>query len=248
MARTLLITGASRGIGAATALQAAAAGWQLAVNYRQDAAGAARVVASIQAAGGVAQAFQADVAEEADIIRLFDAVVQHFGAVHGLVNNAGSTAPMGRLQDFSAARIQHMLQLNVAGLMLCCREAVRHMSTTTGGQGGVIVNVSSAASRLGSAGEYVDYAACKGAIDTLTLGLAREVAAEGIRVNAVRPGLIATGIHAISGEPSRVARLAPGVPMQRGGLPDEVAAAIVWLLSDAASFCTGSILDVSGGR
>lgn len=248
MARTLLITGASRGIGAATALQAAAAGWQVAVNYRQDEAGARQVVDRICAAGGVAQAFQANVADEAHIIRLFDLVAAHFGALHGLVNNAGSTAPMGRLQDFSAARIQHMLQLNVAGPMLCCREAVRRMSTATGGQGGVIVNVSSAASRLGSAGEYVDYAACKGAIDTLTLGLAREVAAEGIRVNAVRPGLIETGIHAISGEPGRVARLAPGVPMQRGGLPDEVAAAIVWLLSDAASFCTGSILDVSGGR
>lgn len=248
MAPTLLITGASRGIGAATALQAAAAGWQVALNYRQDAAAAAQVVADIRSAGGVAQAFQADVAEEEQIVRLFADVLTHFGRLDGLVNNAGSTAPMGRLDSFSATRIQHMLQLNVAGPMLCCREAVRQMSTAHGGQGGVIVNVSSAASRLGSAGEYVDYAACKGAIDTLTLGLAREVAGEGIRVNAVRPGLIETGIHAISGEPGRVARLAPGVPMLRGGQPEEVAAAIVWLLSDAASFCTGSILDVAGGR
>lgn len=248
MAPTLLITGASRGIGAATALQAAAAGWQVALNYRQDAAAAAQVVADIRSTGGVAQAFQADVAEEEQIVRLFVDVLTHFGRLDGLVNNAGSTAPMGRLDSFSAKRIQHMLQLNVAGPMLCCREAVRHMSTAHGGQGGVIVNVSSAASRLGSAGEYVDYAACKGAIDTLTLGLAREVASEGIRVNAVRPGLIETGIHAISGEPGHVARLAPGVPMQRGGQPEEVAAAIVWLLSAAASFCTGSILDVAGGR
>jgi len=248
VAPTLLITGASRGIGAATALQAAAAGWQVAVNYRQDVAGAAQVVTDIRAAGGVAQAFQADVADEAQIVGLFAQVLACFGRLDGLVNNAGATASMGRLDSFSASRIQHMLQLNVAGPMLCCREAVRHMSTAHGGLGGAIVNVSSAASRLGSAGEYVDYAACKGAIDTLTLGLAREVASEGIRVNAVRPGLIETGIHAISGEPGRVARLAPGVPMQRGGQPEEVAAAIVWLLSTAASFCTGSILDVAGGR
>ncbi len=248
MSQTLLITGASRGIGAATAVQAASAGWQVAVNYRQDEAAAQQVVAAIRAQGGEAQAFQADVSDEAQIIQLFAAVATRFGRIDGLVNNAGATAPMGRLDSFSAERIQHMLQLNVAGPMLCCREAVRRMSTRHGGRGGIIVNVSSAASRLGSAGEYVDYAASKGAIDTLTLGLAREVASEGIRVNAVRPGLIETGIHALSGEPGRVERLAPAVPMQRGGQPQEVAAAIVWLLSDAASFCTGSILDVSGGR
>lgn len=248
MSQTLLITGASRGIGAASALLAATAGWQVAVNYRQDEAAAQQVVAAIRAQGGEAQAFQADVSDEAQIIQLFAAVATRFGRIDGLVNNAGATAPMGRLDSFSAERIQHMLQLNVAGPMLCCREAVRRMSTRHGGRGGIIVNVSSAASRLGSAGEYVDYAASKGAIDTLTLGLAREVASEGIRVNAVRPGLIETGIHALSGEAGRVARLAPAVPMQRGGQPQEVAAAIVWLLSDAASFCTGSILDVSGGR
>lgn len=248
MSQTLLITGASRGIGAASALLAATAGWQVAVNYRQDEAAAQQVVAAIRAQGGEAQAFQADVSDEAQIIQLFAAVATRFGRIDGLVNNAGATAPMGRLDSFSAERIQHMLQLNVAGPMLCCREAVRRMSTCHGGRGGIIVNVSSAASRLGSAGEYVDYAASKGAIDTLTLGLAREVASEGIRVNAVRPGLIETGIHALSGEAGRVARLAPAVPMQRGGQPQEVAAAIVWLLSDAASFCTGSILDVSGGR
>ncbi|MBA4709168.1 SDR family oxidoreductase [Aquitalea aquatica] len=248
MSQTLLITGASRGIGAATAVLAASAGWQVAVNYRQDEAAAQQVVAAIRAQGGEAQAFQADVSDEAQIIQLFAAVATRFGRIDGLVNNAGATAPMGRLDSFSAERIQHMLQLNVAGPMLCCREAVRRMSTRHGGRGGIIVNVSSAASRLGSAGEYVDYAASKGAIDTLTLGLAREVASEGIRVNAVRPGLIETGIHALSGEPGRVERLAPAVPMQRGGQPQEVAAAIVWLLSDAASFCTGSILDVSGGR
>ncbi|RQO77201.1 NAD(P)-dependent oxidoreductase [Aquitalea sp. FJL05] len=248
MSQTLLITGASRGIGAATAVQAATAGWQVAVNYRQDEVAAQQVVAAIRAQGGEAEAFQADVSDEAQIIQLFAAVAARFGRIDGLVNNAGATAPMGRLDSFSAERIQHMLQLNVAGPMLCCREAVRRMSTRHGGRGGIIVNVSSAASRLGSAGEYIDYAASKGAIDTLTLGLAREVAGEGIRVNAVRPGLIETGIHALSGEAGRVARLAPGVPMQRGGQPQEVAAAIVWLLSDAASFCTGSILDVSGGR
>lgn len=248
MSQTLLITGASRGIGAATAVLAATAGWQVAVNYRQDEAAAQQVVAAIRAQGGEAEAFQADVSDEAQIIQLFTAVAARFGRIDGLVNNAGATAPMGRLDSFSAERIQHMLQLNVAGPMLCCREAVRRMSTRHGGRGGIIVNVSSAASRLGSAGEYIDYAASKGAIDTLTLGLAREVAGEGIRVNAVRPGLIETGIHALSGEAGRVARLAPGVPMQRGGQPQEVAAAIVWLLSDAASFCTGSILDVSGGR
>lgn len=248
MSQTLLITGASRGIGAATAVQAATAGWQVAVNYRQDEVAAQQVVAAIRAQGGEAEAFQADVSDEVQIIQLFAAVAARFGRIDGLVNNAGATAPMGRLDSFSAERIQHMLQLNVAGPMLCCREAVRRMSTRHGGRGGIIVNVSSAASRLGSAGEYIDYAASKGAIDTLTLGLAREVASEGIRVNAVRPGLIETGIHALSGEAGRVARLAPGVPMQRGGQPQEVAAAIVWLLSDAASFCTGSILDVSGGR
>ncbi|MBK0414402.1 SDR family oxidoreductase [Chromobacterium haemolyticum] len=246
--KVVLITGASRGIGAATARLAAVEGWRVAVNYRLDQTGAEAVVAELRQAGADAEAFCADVSLEADIVGLFDAVAAHFGRLDALVNNAGVTAPIGRLEDYSAQRVEQVLRSNVLGPVLCCREAVRRMSTRHGGVGGAIVNVSSAASRLGSAGEYVDYAASKGAIDTLTLGLAGEVAAEGIRVNAVRPGLIHTGIHAASGEPGRVERLAGSVPMGRGGAVEEVAAAIVWLLSDASSFCTGSLLDVSGGR
>ena len=245
--KVVLITGASRGIGAATARLAAAEAWRVAVNYRKDLAGAEAVVAELRRAGADAEAFCADVSLEADIVGLFDAVAERFGRIDALVNNAGVTAPIGRLEDYSAQRVEQVLRSNVLGPILCC-EAVRRMSTRHGGSGGAIVNVSSAASRLGSAGEYIDYAASKGAIDTLTLGLAREVAAEGIRVNAVRPGLINTSIHASSGEPGRVARLADSVPMRRGGEAEEVAAAILWLLSDASSFCTGGLLDVSGGR
>ncbi|WP_043614547.1 SDR family oxidoreductase [Chromobacterium violaceum] len=243
--KVALVTGGTRGIGAATTRLLVAAGWRVAANYRSDEAGAAALKAEL---GEAVRLFRADVSEEKAIIRLFDDVLCHYGRLDGLVNNAGVTAPMCRLEDYSAERVERVLRVNVLGPLLCCREAVRRMSTRHGGDGGAIVNVSSAASRLGSAGEYIDYAASKGAIDTLTLGLAREVAEEGIRVNAVRPGLIDTDIHAASGEAGRVARLAPTVPMRRGGRAGEVAEAIVWLLSDAASFCTGSLLDVSGGR
>nr|WP_236250783.1 SDR family oxidoreductase [Chromobacterium phragmitis] len=222
-----------------------AQGWRVAANYRADEASALALKAEL---GDAIELFRADVSEEKAIVRLFDDALCHYGRLDGLVNNAGVTAPLGRLEDYRAERVERVLRVNVLGPILCCREAVRRMSTRRGGDGGAIVNVSSAASRLGSAGEYIDYAASKGAIDTLTLGLAREVAAEGIRVNAVRPGLIATGIHASSGEPGRAARMAPSVPLLRAGQPEEAAQAIVWLLSDAASFCTGSLLDVSGGR
>ncbi|MEN3809325.1 SDR family oxidoreductase [Chromobacterium piscinae] len=243
--KVALVTGGTRGIGAATTRLLVAAGWRVAANYCTDEASAAALKAEL---GDAVQLFRADVSDEKAIVRLFDDAMCHYGRLDGLVNNAGVTAPMCRLEDYSAERVERVLRVNVLGPLLCCREAVRRMSTRHGGDGGAIVNVSSAASRLGSAGEYIDYAASKGAIDTLTLGLAREVAEEGIRVNAVRPGLIATDIHAASGEAGRVARLAPTVPMRRGGQPEEVAEAIVWLLSDAASFCTGSLLDVSGGR
>ncbi|QEL56131.1 SDR family oxidoreductase [Chromobacterium paludis] len=243
--KVALVTGGTRGIGAATTRLLVAQGWRVAANYREDEASALALKAEL---GDAVELFRADASEEKAIVRLFDDALCHYGRLDGLVNNAGVTAPMGRLEDYSAERVERILRVNVLGPLLCCREAVRRMSTHHGGDGGAIVNVSSAASRLGSAGEYIDYAASKGAIDTLTLGLAREVAAEGIRVNAVRPGLIETDIHAASGEAGRVARLAPSVPLGRGGQPAEVAEAIVWLLSDAASFCTGSLLDVSGGR
>ncbi|OWY38715.1 NAD(P)-dependent oxidoreductase [Xenophilus sp. AP218F] len=246
--KVLLITGGTRGIGAATARAAAAAGWKLALSYRRDEASAERMRRALEAEGAEAATFQADVGREIDVLRLFDEVDRRFGRLDGLVNNAGVTAPISRLADFDAERVERVLRVNVLGVILCCREAVRRMARERGGRGGAIVNVSSAASRLGSACEYIDYAASKGAVDTLTVGLAREAAADGIRVNAVRPGLINTDIHESSGEAGRVVRLAPGVPLQRGGEPEEVAAAIVWLLSDAASFCTGSLLDVSGGR
>jgi NAD(P)-dependent dehydrogenase (short-subunit alcohol dehydrogenase family) len=246
--RALLITGGGRGIGAATARLAAQQGWAVAVNYARDSLAADAVVRAIRADGGSAISVRADVANEAEVLRMFATVDAKFGPIAGLVNNAGVVDTTARLDEMDWARWRRMFDTNVLGSLLCAREAVRRMSTRHGGAGGSIVNLSSAASRLGSGGQYVDYAASKGAIDTFTLGLAREVAAEGVRVNAVRPGLIDTTIHASGGLPQRVRDLAPTVPMQRGGSADEVAQAIVWLLSDAASYTTGALLDVAGGR
>ena len=243
-----LITGASRGIGAATAVLAARQGWAVAVNYQGNQAAADAVVQQIRAAGGTALAVQADVADEAQVLAMFATVDAQLGRLTALVNNAGVVDVPARVDAMSTARLRRMFDINVIGSIVCAREAVRRMSTRHGGQGGAIVNVSSAAARLGAAGQYVDYAAAKGAIDTFTVGLAREVAAEGIRVNAVRPGLIETDIHASGGLPDRVRDLAHQVPMQRGGTAEEVAAAIVWLMSDASPYTTMSLLEVSGGR
>ena len=248
MSKVLLITGASRGIGAATARLAAQQGWAVAVNYHRNQAAAEAVVADIRAGGGQAVAIAANVADEVDVLRLFAECEAALGPLSALVNNAGVLEPQMRLDEMSMARWQRILGANVIGPLLCCREAVKRLSSRHGGPGGAIVNVSSAAARLGSPGEYVDYAASKGALDTLTVGLAKEVAAEGIRVNGVRPGFIYTDMHADGGEPGRVDRVKSAVPMQRGGQPEEVAAAILWLLSDAASFTTGSFIDVAGGR
>jgi NAD(P)-dependent dehydrogenase (short-subunit alcohol dehydrogenase family) len=246
--KTVLITGASRGIGAACALLAARAGYAVALNYRSRHAEADAVVAAIVQTGGTAHAFAADVADEAAVVDLFAQVDARFGRLDALVNNAGVIDRQSRLEDMAAARIARMFATNVTGAFVCAREAVRRMSTRHGGSGGAIVNVSSRAAVLGSGGSYIDYAASKAALDTLTIGLAREVAAEGIRVNGVRPGLIYTDIHADGGEPGRVDRLASSVPLQRGGQPGEVAQAVLWLLSEAASYSTGTFIDVSGGR
>lgn len=248
MKEVILITGGSRGIGAATALLAARQGYAVCVNYVRDVQAAEALCARIASEGGVAIAVQADVGEEADVQRLFGEVDARLGALTALVNNVGVLEQKCRLADISVQRLERVLRTNVISYFLCCQQAVRRMSTAHGGQGGRIVNVSSAAARLGSPGEYIDYAASKGAVDTLTLGLAKEVAAEGIRVNGVRPGIIYTDIHASGGEPGRVARLASGVPMQRGGQPEEIADAILYLLGPGASYVTGSLLDVAGGR
>ena len=248
MDQVLLITGGSRGIGAATALAAAAAGWHVAINYTRDEAAANAVAEQVRGLGRRALVQRGDVASEADVLSLFAAVDQEFGALHGLVNNAGVIDMPQRVEAMSAQRLQRMFAINVIGSMLCAREAVRRMSTRHGGRGGVIVNLSSAAARLGAAGQYVDYAAAKGAIDTFTLGLARELATEGVRVNAVRPGIIETDIHASGGQPDRAQQMAPQVPMQRAGSADEVAQAILWLLSESSSYTTGAVIDVTGGR
>lgn len=247
-AGVLLVTGGGRGIGAATARLAARQGWSVAVNYARDSLAADEVVRAIRAEGGQAMSVQADVSDEAQVVSLFERIDARFGRLTGLVNNAGVVDVSARVDQMDAQRLHRMFDINVIGSMLCAREAVRRMSTLHGGEGGAIVNVSSAASRLGSPGQYVDYAAAKGAIDAFTIGLAKEVAAEGIRVNAVRPGLIETDIHASGGLPNRVRDLAHTVPMQRGGTVEEVAQAIVWLLSPAASYTTMTLMDVSGGR
>lgn len=248
MNKILIISGGSRGIGAATARLAATEGYAVCISYLRNKPAADAVVQEITAAGGKAIAVAADVAVEADVLRMFETVGAQLGRVTALVNNAGILERHMRVEEMDAGRLSRVLAVNVIGSFLCAREAVKRMSTRHGGSGGAIVNLSSAASRLGSPNEYVDYAASKGAIDTFTLGLAKEVAAEGIRVNAVRPGVIYTGIHADGGEPGRVDRVKSAVPMQRGGQPEEVAKAILWLLSDAASYSTGAILDVAGGR
>lgn len=248
MDKVALITGGSRGIGAATAVLAARQGWAVAVNYQANQAAADAVVQQIRAQGGTAIAVQGDVAHEEQVLALFATVDAQLGRLTALVNNAGVVDVTARVDEMSVARLRRMFETNVIGSIVCAREAVRRMSTRHGGMGGSIVNVSSAASRLGSAHQYVDYAASKGAIDSFTLGLAREVAAEGIRVNAVRPGLIETDIHASGSLPDRVQDLAHQVPMQRGGTAEEVAHAIVWLMSDASPYTTMSFLDVSGGR
>lgn len=244
----LLITGGSRGIGAATARLAAQRGYRVVVNYARDAAAADGVVQQIRAGGGQALALQADVAREDQVLAMFGQIDSTLGRLDALVNNAGVVDVASRVDAMSVARLRRMFDINVLGSIVCAREAVRRMSTRHGGAGGVIVNVSSVAARLGGAGQYVDYAASKGAIDSLTVGLAKEVALEGIRVNAVRPGIIETDIHASGGQPERARQMAPQLPMQRAGTAQEVAQAIVWLLSGASSYTTGSVLDVAGGR
>lgn len=244
----MLVTGGSRGIGAATARLAAARGYAVAIGYLAGREAAEGVVAEVERAGGRAIAVQADVSREADVRRLFEAVDARLGRLTALVNNAGILERQMRVEEMGADRLARVLATNVIGAFLCAREAVRRMSTRHGGAGGAIVNVSSAAARLGAAGEYVDYAASKGAVDSLTIGLAQEVAGEGIRVNAVRPAFIYTEIHARGGEPHRVDRVKAAVPMRRGGQPEEVARAILWLLSDEASYTTGAFIEVTGGK
>ena len=245
---SLLVTGGSRGIGAAVCRLAGSRGYRVAVNYFTDEQAAESVVADIEAAGGEAFAVAGDVGREADILAIFGEVDRRFGRLDALVNNAGVVDRMARVDEISLDRLERMFRINVTGSFLCAREAVRRMSTRHGGQGGAIVNLSSAAARLGSPGWYVDYAASKAAIETMTKGLALEVAAEKIRVNAVRPGIIDTEIHASGGEPDRVAQVRDGLPMKREGTADEVARGILWLLSDEASYTTGTVLDITGGR
>jgi NAD(P)-dependent dehydrogenase (short-subunit alcohol dehydrogenase family) len=246
--KTMLITGASRGIGAATARLAAIRGYAVCINYRQRSDAAEQLVADIRAAGGTAEAFAADVADEEQVVRLFAQMDEAFGRLDVLVNNAGMLETQMRLEDMDGARLSRVFAANVFGTFYCCREAIQRMSTHHGGRGGAIVNVSSIAARFGAPNEYIDYAAAKGAIDSMTLGLAKEVAGDGIRVNAVRPGIIHTDIHASGGEPGRIERVKASVPQQRGGEALEVAHAILWLASEEASYTSGALLDVSGGR
>lgn len=248
MNKIAVITGASRGIGAATAIRLASDGYDICINYLNNENAAQHVLQEVRSKGVKAIAVQADISIEDDVVRLFEITDRELGLLSLLVNNAGILFSQARITEMNAERINKVLSTNVTGTFLCCKEAVQRMSTKTGGNGGAIVNVSSVASRIGSAGEYVDYAASKGAIDTLTLGLSKEVAEEGIRVNCVRPGIIYTDIHATGGEPGRVDRLKGSIPLKRGGTPEEVAAAISWLASNEASYVTGTFLDVSGGR
>lgn len=248
MAGTIIITGSGRGIGAATALLAAQKGYSVCINYASNGEAAQQTVETIRRQGGKAIAIQADVSDEASIKAMFDTAIAELGPLVALVNNAGITGKLGRLVDVDTQSLRRVLEVNIVGTMLCSREAVRHISTASGGQGGAIVNISSRAVQYGGPNDYVHYAASKAAVETFTIGLAREVANEGIRVNCVSPGLIETEIHAAAGDAQRLQRMAGQVPMQRVGKPSEVAAAILWLLSDEASYCTGSILAVGGGR
>lgn len=248
MEKVIIVTGGSRGIGAATAILAAQRGYAVCVNYRRHQAAAERVVDEIRQMGRRAIAIAADIASETDIIQLFQAADEQLGTVTALVNNAGILERQMRVEQMDSARLERTFATNITGAFLCAREAIKRMSVRQGGSGGAIVNVSSVAARLGSPGEYVDYAASKGAIDAMTIGLAKEVAEEGIRVNAVRPGFIYTDIHASGGEPNRVERVKAFVPMKRGGQAIEVAQAILWLLSDEASYTTGTFIDIAGGR
>ncbi|QPC44270.1 SDR family oxidoreductase [Kaustia mangrovi] len=248
MAKVVLITGASRGIGRACARLAGACGWSVGVNYAGNEAAAAEVVRDVEAAGGRAVAIRGNVAEEADVTAMFETVETALGPLDALVNNAGVLGPKSMLADMPAARMKHIFDVNVFGAYLCAREAARRLSTSRGGRGGAIVNISSAAARLGAPDEYVDYAGSKGAIDTLTIGLAKELGPEGVRVNAVRPGLIDTDIHASGGQPDRADRLGMTTPLKRAGSAAEVAEAVIWLLGEESSYVTGALLDVAGGR
>lgn len=248
MENVAIVTGASRGIGAAIAELLGSNGYSVAVNFAKDRGAAQAVVDRIVCAGSRAVAIQGDVSIEADVLRLFESAERELGPIRALVNNAAITGGFARVEDIAFAALTHMLAVNVTGTILCSREAVRRMSTRRGGSGGAIVNISSIAARTGGSGEWVHYAASKGAVNSFTIGLAREVASEGIRVNCVSPGLVDTGLHAANGEPGRLARLSPTIPMQRAGTPDEIAQGVLWLLSDAASYTTGTILEIGGGR